>query len=233
MFRFAQHDTLERRRQCAAAWLFEQRAARFLKCRVRDHNRGWRIRRSGVIHPLHFWPERCVFGLRSSNIDWSPNAHQCVKFCCRFTMQPNAAMRVRGWMDIALMKTVRGSKLTPITHWISDVTARAAPGGGYYSAALHAEAIRSRPLVLLLGINREVASRCGLRSHTYINGGGHQASVALHYIDILLGKRNQHSHLGWVVRFIRGDVIRPARAHMASRSATAEQQYRRAGAQQN
>src|SRR5215468_5809219 len=170
MFRFAQHDTLERRRQCVAACLFEQRAARFLKRRVRDHNRGWRIRRSGVIHSLHFWPERGVFGLRSSNIDWSPNAHQCVKFCCRFTMQPNAAMRVRGWMDIALMKTVGGSKLTPITHWISDVTARPTTGGRYYSVALHAEPVRSRPLVLLLGINREIASRRGLRSHTNING---------------------------------------------------------------
>src|SRR6516225_242530 len=164
MFRFAQHDTLERRRQCAAACLFEQWPARFLKRRVRDHDGGWRIGRSGVIHPLHFRPERCVFGLRSSDIDWSPDAYQRVKFCCRFTMQTNAAMRVRSWMDIALMKTVGGSKLAPITHWISDVTARAAAGGGYDSVALHAEAIRSRPLVLLLGINREVASRCGLRS---------------------------------------------------------------------
>src|SRR6516164_7812164 len=125
MFRFAQHDTLERRRQCAAACLFEQWPARFLKRRVRDHDGGWRIGRSGVIHPLHFRPERCVFGLRSSDIDWSPDAYQRVKFCCRFTMQTNAAMRVRSWMDIALMKTVGGSKLAPITHWISDVTARA------------------------------------------------------------------------------------------------------------
>ena len=233
MFRFTQHDTLERLRQRAAVCLLKQWSAWFFKRCVRNHNRGRRIRRSRIIDPLHFRSDCCVFGLRSSDIDWSPNAHQRVKFCCRLTMQPNAAMRVGSWMDKPLMKTVGRSKLAPIAHWISDVTPRPTTGRGHYSVALHAKPIRSRSLVLLLGINREVASRRGLRSHTYINGGGHQASVALHYIDILLGKRNQHSHLGWVVRFIRGDVIRPARAHMASRSATAEQQYRRAGAQQN
>ena len=186
-----------------------------------------------VVYSLHLWSKGGVLRLRGSNVYRRADPHERVKFCRRFAVQPNAAMRMRGWMDVPLMETVGGSKLAPITHWISDVTTRPTTGGGYYSVALHAEAIRSRPLVLLFGINSEVASRCGLRSHTYINGGGHQASVALHYIDVLLGKRNQHSHLGWVVRFIRGDVIRPARAHMASRSATAEQQCRRAGAQQN
>ena len=222
MFSVDQHDTTKRRRQRAAARLLEQWTARFLKRRIRNHARGWRIRRSGVIHPLHFRPERCVFGLRSSDVHWSPDAHQREKLCRSLPFQPNTAMRMRGWVDIALMKPVGGSKLAPITHWISDVTARPATGGGYYSVALHAEAIRSRPLVLLLGINREVASRCGLRSHTNINGGGHQASVAFHYINVLLGERNQHVHPGWVARLIRSDVVRPARGDVATRGATSK-----------
>src|SRR5262249_40184526 len=102
----------------------------------------------------------------------------------------NATMRMGGRVDIALMKTVRGSKLAPITHWIADVTPRPATGRRYYSVALHTEPIRSRPLVLLFGINSEVASRRGLRSHTNINGGSHQTSVAFHYINVLLGKRD-------------------------------------------
>src|SRR5262245_38132404 len=187
MFRSAQHDTLERLRQCAATCLFQQRTTRFFKRCIRDHNRRGRIRRSGIIDPLHFRPKGRVLGLRCSDSHWSPDAYQRVKFCCRFTMQPNAAMRMGSWMDKALVKTVGGSKLAPITHWISDVTARPTTGGGYYSVALHAEAITSRALVLLLGINREAPSRCGLRRHTNINGGRHQAAVALHHIDNLLG----------------------------------------------
>src|SRR5215470_16012444 len=99
-------------------------------------------------------------------------------------------MRMGRRVHKALMETVGGSKLAPITHWIADVTPRAATGGGHYSVALHTEPIRSRPLVLLFGVNSEVASRRGLRGHTNINGGSHQASVAFHHIHILLGKRD-------------------------------------------
>src|SRR5215472_2762653 len=145
-------------------------------------------------------------------------------------MQPNTAMRMGSRVDKPPMKTVGGSKLAPITHWISDVTTRPTTGGGYYSVALHAKPIRSRPLVLLLGINREVTSRCGLRRHTNINGGGHQASVALHYVDVLLRERNQDVHLRWVVRLIRGDVVRAASAYMPSCSTAGKQESQRAGA---
>ena len=174
--------------------LFEQRPAWCFKRRVRNHARGWRIRCVRVVHSQHLWSKSGVLRLRGSNVYRRADSHQRVEFCRRFAVQPNATMRMRSWMDIPLMKTVCGSKLAPITHWISDVTAWPATGGRYYSVALHAEPIRSRPLVLLLGINREATSRCGLRSHTNINGGGHQASVAFHYIDVLLGKRDQHAH---------------------------------------
>ena len=99
---------------------------------------------------------------------------------------------------------------------------RAAAGGRYYSVALHAESVRSRPLVLLLGINREVASRCGLRRHANINRSSHQASVSLHDINVLLGQRNSDAHSRRVMWLIRSDVVRAARGHMATCGATSK-----------
>src|SRR5262249_2084691 len=131
--------------------LFEQWTAWCFKRRIRNHARGWRIRRVGVVDSLHLWSKGGVLRLRGCNVYRRADPHKRVKFCRRFAMQPNAAMRMRGWMDIPLMKTVGGSKLAPITHWIADVTPRSAAGGGHYSVTLHAEPIRSRPLVLLLG----------------------------------------------------------------------------------
>jgi hypothetical protein len=133
-------------------------------------------------------------------------------------------MRMRDWVEIPLMKTIGRSKFAPITHWISDVTPGAAAGGGYYSVPLHAEPIRSRPLVLLLRINPEVASRCRLRSHTNINGCGHQTSITFHDIDVLLGKRNFNSHSRRVMWLIRCDMVGAAGAHVATGGTTTKQQ---------
>ena len=88
-----------------------------------------------VVHSQHLWSKGGILRLRGSNIYWSPDAHECVEFCSGLPVQSNAAMRVRGRVDIPLMKTVGGSKLAPITHWVSDVTARPTTGGGYYSIA--------------------------------------------------------------------------------------------------
>ena len=89
----------------------------------------------GVVHSQHLWPKGGILRLRGSNVYRSADPHQRVKFCRRFAVQPNAAMRVRGWMDIPLMKTVGGSKLAPIAHGISNVTAWPATSGGYDSIA--------------------------------------------------------------------------------------------------
>ena len=88
-----------------------------------------------VVHSQNLWSKSGVLGLRGSNVYRCADPHQRVEFCRRFAVQPNAAMRMRGWMDIPLMKTVGGSKLAPITHWITYVTARSATSGGYYSVA--------------------------------------------------------------------------------------------------
>jgi hypothetical protein len=55
--------------------LFEQRSARFLKCSFRDHKRGWRIRRSRIIDPLHFRSKCFVFRLGISDIHRRPDPH--------------------------------------------------------------------------------------------------------------------------------------------------------------
>src|SRR5574338_293938 len=170
VFRFAQHDTLERRRQRAATCLFQQRTTRFLERRIRDHNRSWRIRGSGIIDALHFRSKCRVLRLGISDVYRSPDAHHRVKLCRRFAMQPNAAMCMRGWMDKSLMKTIGGSELAPVTHRISDITAGAATGGRYDPVALHAESIRPGAFVLLFGIDFEVAFRSRFRSHANVHG---------------------------------------------------------------
>src|SRR6516165_9056738 len=128
-------------------------------------------------------------------------------------------------MHKALMKTVRRSELTPITHRITDVAPRPAAGRGNYLTPLHAKSVRSRTLVLLFRIDMKIALRCWLRGHANRNGGRHQTAIALHYIDVYLGERNQNTHFGWVVRLIRSDVVRSAAgAHVPSGCATSEQQ---------
>src|SRR5436190_23996799 len=127
-------------------------------------------------------------------------------------------------MHKTLVKTVGGSELTPISHRISDVTPWPTPGRRNYSISLHAESVRSRTFVLLFRINVEIALGRWFRGHANRNGRRHQATVALHYVNVFLRERNQNTHFRWVVRLIRSDVVRPACGHMPSRRATSEQQ---------
>src|SRR4029077_1082715 len=140
------------------------------------------------------------------------------------TLQSNATVGSRHRMHKALIKTIRRSELTPVSHRISDVTPSPTAGRRNYSIALHAESVRSRTLVLLFRVNVKITFRCWLRGHANRNGGRHEATVAFHYINVFLRERNQNTHFGWVVRFIRGDVIWTAGTHMPSRCATSKQQ---------
>jgi len=116
------------------------------------------------------------------------------RFRRRFTLQSDAPVRVRSRMYKALVKTVGGSELTPISHGISDVTPSPTAGRRNYSIALHAESVRSGTFVLLFRINVEIAFRCRLRGHANRNGRRHQASVALHDVHIFLSERDFHPH---------------------------------------
>jgi hypothetical protein len=62
-------------RNSSQGLLLEQRSARFLKCPLRDHKRGWRIRRSRIIDPLHFRSNCLVFRLGISDIHRCPYSH--------------------------------------------------------------------------------------------------------------------------------------------------------------
>src|SRR6266576_6112718 len=64
--------------------------------------------------------------------------------------------------------------------------------------------LEKKKLVLLLGIDCEIAFRCRLRRHANRNNGSHQRAIAFHYINVFLGKRDFHSHGRWIVRLIRG-----------------------------
>ena len=136
-------------------------------------------------------------------------------------------------MDKALMKTIRRRELAPVTHWVTNVPAAPAPRRRNNAIALHAESIRPGTLVRLFGIDIELASWCGLRGQANRNGRLHQAAVAFHHIDILLGKRDFYAHGRRIMWLIRGDVVRTARAHPSSRCTTSQQQHRASGTQQN
>src|SRR5512133_913369 len=102
-------------------------------------------------------------------------------------------------MHKTLVKTVGGSELTPISHRISNVTPWPTASRRNYSIALHAESVRSRTFVLLFRINVEIAPGRWFRGHANRNGRRHQATVALHYIDVFLLEGNQNAHFRWVV----------------------------------
>src|SRR6266480_8064303 len=136
-------------------------------------------------------------------------------------------------MDKTLMKTVGRSELAPITHGISDVPPGPTTGRRNYSISLHAESIRPGALVLLFGVDVEIAFGCRLRGHADRNGGRHQAAITFHHVDVLLGKRNFHTHGRRIMWLIRGDVVRTARAHPSSCCTTSQQQHRAGGTQQN
>src|SRR5207249_3042382 len=146
------------------------------------------------------------------------------KFCRRFTLQPDATVCARNRMYKALMKTVGGSEFTPISHRISDIAPSPTTCRRNYLIALYAESVRSRTLMLLFRINIKIAFGCRLRGSANRNGRRHQATVAFHHIDVLLRERDLHAHGRRIVRLVRGDVVWPSRAHMASRCATSEQQ---------
>jgi hypothetical protein len=233
MFRFAQHDTAERRRQCSAPGLLEQRPARFFKRRVANHDVWVWIRRARVVHSLHAGRKSRIFRLRRGNIHWSADFHQRKEFRGSLALQPNTTVGARHRMDKALVKTVGRSEFTPITHRISNIPARSATSRRNYPIALDAKSVRPRALMLLFGIDSEITSRCRLIRHTNRNGGRHQAAIAFHYINIFLGKRDFHAHGRRIMRLVRSDVIGPPRADPASRCTTSKQQERTAGTQQN
>src|SRR5437773_9467052 len=86
---------------------------------------------------------------------------------------------MRHRMDKALMKTIRRRELAPVTHWVTNVPAAPAPRRRNNAIALHAESIRPGTLVLLFGVDIEIASWCGLRGQANRNGCRHQAAVAI------------------------------------------------------
>src|SRR5262245_19496110 len=94
----------------------------------------------------------------------------------------------------ALMETVSRSELTPISHRISDITPGAAAGRRNYSIALHTEPVRSGALMLLFRVNVKIPLGCGLSGCANRNRGSHQAAIAFHDINILVGKGYQYAH---------------------------------------
>jgi len=90
---------------------------------------------------------------------------------------------------------------------------------------LHAKSIRPGTLVLLFGVDVEIAAWCGLRGHANGNGRRHQTAVALHHVDILLGKRDFYANGRRIMWLIRGDVVRTARAHVSPGCTTSQQQH--------
>src|SRR5205823_14355496 len=151
--RLGHHDTGNLGGQRAAAGLLEQWPARFFKLRVRNHDVWVCISRARVVRPRHLRADRGIRRLGGSDVYRSPDPHQRREFRRSLALQPNTTVGARSGMHEALVKAVRRSKLAPVPHWVADVTATSAASGRNNAIALHAEAVRSRTLVLLFGID--------------------------------------------------------------------------------
>src|SRR5437899_2097306 len=185
-----------------AAGLLEQWSARFFERRLGNHDVWVWIRRARVVHSLHLRADRGILRLGGRDVHRRADSHQRKEFRRSLALQPNTTVGARSGMDEALVKAVRRSELAPVPHRVADVTATSAASGRNNSIALHAEAVRSRTLVLLFGIDCEIAFWCRLNRHTNRNGGRHQAAIAFHYINIFLGKRDFHAHGRRIMRFV-------------------------------
>ena len=133
-------------------------------------------------------------------------------------------------MDKTLVKAVRRRELAPVSHRITDVTARPASSGRNHTIALDAKSVRPRTFMLLFGVDVEIALWRRFRWSPNRTRHRHQTPVALHYINVFLRERNQNTHFGWVVRLIRSHVVGSASAYVPSCGTAGKQQNRRAGA---
>ena len=214
--------------------LLEQRSARFLKRARSHHQRRWRIRRSGVVHPLHFRCKSFIFWLRGSNVYRGADFHQREKLRRGFAVQPNTSVCAWRGMNKTLMKTVARRKLTPESHRITNIAAGNIRTRirGNNAAALDSEAVRARAFLFLLRVNCETAVRRWLRRDANRTGDRHQATVAFHHVNVFFCERNLHLHSRRVVWTIRCHMVRLAGSHTPC-CATGEEQKRTASSQQN
>src|SRR4029077_3261747 len=164
--------------------LLKERSARFFERSVADHYSRIGIRRSRIIHTLYFRSNCIIFGLRSSYVYRRADLHQREKFWSCFAVQSNATVCARIRVDKALVKTVRRRKLAPIPHRVSDIPTSSTASRRNYAIALHAKTVRPRTLVFLFGVNFEVALRRRFRGSPNRTGNRHQATVALHDVNV-------------------------------------------------
>src|SRR5205823_4451008 len=193
--------------------LLKQWSARVFERRVADHYPRIGIRRSRIIHTLHSRCKSRVLWLRSGDVHRGPDSYEREKFWRCFAVQSDATVCAWSRMDKALMETVGRSEFAPITHRISNITASTTTSRRNYAIALHAEPVRPRTFVLLFGIDLEISFWRRFRRSPDGTRHSHQATVALHYINIFFRKRNEHPHSRGVVRAICSYVVWPAPGH--------------------
>src|SRR5213082_1642546 len=94
-----------------------------------------------------------------------------------FAMEPDATMRVRSRMNEALMESIRGRELTPVSHRITGI--------GFAGAAA----------VFLLVVDLEIPGRrCGAGlAHVALDR--HQETIPFGDIKVLSGEGERHLHL--------------------------------------
>src|SRR4029453_4380942 len=127
-------------------------------------------------------------------------------------MGTNTAMGMRPGPDKPFVKSIRRSKLTPVSHRITSVR-----------LALPAA-------LFLFVVNREVAMRRWGARPPHISLNSHQHPVSFHNKKVLRRSGEFYFHLGRIVRPICRYAIGPA-AHMPG-LATSKQQKRTASTQQ-
>ena len=93
--------------------------------------------------------QRVIFWLRGRDVHWRADLDQCKKLWRSLAVQADATVRSRVWMNVTLVKSVGWSKLTPVTHRITNVAPRSATGGRNHAIALHTESVRSGTFAFL------------------------------------------------------------------------------------
>src|SRR5207245_4856476 len=170
-----------------------------------------------IIHALHLGANRRVLRLLRRDIHRRADSHERKKLRRGLAFQPDATVCARRGMDKPLVKSVTRSELAPVTHRVTNVMTSGMPGCGRHNAiSLYAKAVRAGTSMLDFAVDTEVPARCALLPCADRAGYRHQATVALHHINVLLRERNFHAHSRRIMRAISRHVVWSARTHPPS-----------------
>src|SRR5438270_3246396 len=192
--------------------LDQQRARRVLEPAVGHHYGARRIGIFALIEPGDLEAPFLVLRKRVRDMNRRADPGQREEAGCGFTVEADAAVRMRRGMDKAFMESIGRLELAPVCHRITAVR--------FAGAAA----------VFFFVVDGEVAGRRRRIGFTDVALHGHEQTVAFRHVKILGAERQTHFHLGRIVWLVSNDFIiaRRRRNHWCS---AARQEQRSRGRQ--